>query len=172
MIIGSGGAGKSTLARQLGKMLDLPVIHLDAVHWQPGWVAMPKDEWCGKVAEMTQGERWIIDGNYGGTLPARLAVADTIIFLDYPWWLCLWRVLRRRVQYHGRTRPDLSPGCPEQLDWEFLKWVCVDFPRHSRGRILQLVQEHGGHAHLIQHQSPRETRRWLAEISQDKAHLV
>ncbi|OPZ83053.1 MAG: topology modulation protein [bacterium ADurb.Bin429] len=169
MIIGSGGAGKSTLARQLGAVTGLPVIHLDAEHWRPGWVETPKEEWRRKVEELTRRDRWIMDGNYGGTLAIRMAAAETVIFLDYPWWLCLGRVLKRQILYRGQTRPDLTPGCPERLDREFLRWICFDFPRRNRPRLLGLVEEYQEGRHIIIHRSPKETRRWLAEIEGSKA---
>ena len=84
LIIGSGGAGKSTLARQMGEISGLPVIHLDAEHWRPGWIEPSKDEWAARVDELTRGESWIMDGNYGGTMSQRIAAADTILFLDLP----------------------------------------------------------------------------------------
>ncbi|HOF88625.1 MAG TPA: hypothetical protein PLZ36_11050 [Armatimonadota bacterium] len=168
MIIGSGGAGKSTLARRLGEITGLPVIHLDAENWQPGWVETPKDAWRRKVEELTRRDRWVMDGNYGGTLPIRLAAAETVIVLDYPWWLCLGRVVKRRVIYHGRTRPDLTPGCPERMDGAFLKWICVDFPRRTRPRLLSLLEEYREGRRILIHRSPGETRRWLAEIEGSK----
>lgn len=164
MIIGCGGAGKSTLARQLGEITGLPVTHLDIEHWHPNWVATPKEEWRRKVEELVQQDRWIIDGNYTGTLPIRMAAAETIIVLDYPWWLCLWRVLKRQIIYRGRTRPDLTPGCIEQLDREFLKWVCIDFPRRSRPRLLGLLEEYREGRQILIHRSPGETQRWLKEL--------
>ncbi|HEY3416972.1 MAG TPA: DNA topology modulation protein [Armatimonadota bacterium] len=166
MIIGSGGAGKSTLARQLGDTLGVPVIHLDAEYWRPGWVETPKEEWRRIVESLAQRERWIIDGNYGGTLPVRMAAADTIILLDYPWPLCLWRVLIRILRYHGRSRPDIGPGCPERFDWEFIKWICIDFPRRSQVRTLQLLEQHGEGKQIIIHHSPRHTRRLLTTLKE------
>lgn len=168
MIIGCGGAGKSTLARRLGEVLGLPVTHLDAEYWRAGWIETPKDEWRGKVETLARGERWIIDGNYNGTLPIRLEAAETVIFLDYPWYVCLWRVLKRVAKYRGTTRPDLTPGCPERLEWEFLKWICIDFPRRSRVRILQLLEASQDGKRIIVHRSPRETQRLLAALAGDK----
>ena len=166
LIIGSGGAGKSTLARRLGELTGIPVIHLDAHYWLPGWVVTPKEEWAGKVDALLQGDRWIMDGNFGSTLKQRLPRADTVIYLDYPSWLCLWRVLRRRVQYHGRTRPDIGPGCPESIDAEFIQWV-INFPRNTRPKLLNLLAEHAQHAQIIIHKSPAETRR-LLEMAAEK----
>jgi adenylate kinase family enzyme len=119
LVIGSGGAGKSTLAARLARRSGLPLIHLDACYWRPGWVEPPQDEWAQTVAQLIADEQWIMDGNYGGTLEQRLAAADTVVFLDLPRLLCL----RRRIRYHGRPRPDMPPGCPEQLSWQFLRWI-------------------------------------------------
>ena len=120
-IIGSGGSGKSALAREFGQALDLPVYHLYALFWRPGWVETPRDEWRATIEKLVEQDAWILDGNYGGTIEIRLAAADTIVFLDLPKTLCLWRVLKRTVLGFGRIRPDMAPGCPEKFSWEFLK---------------------------------------------------
>lgn len=125
LLIGPGGAGKSTLARRVAERLDLPLIHLDALYWQAGWVETPKDVWRQRLATLLQGEAWVMDGNYGGTLDLRLAACDTAILLDLPPWQCLWRVVRRRLRHRGRARPDMTPGCPERWDWEFLWWIAT-----------------------------------------------
>jgi adenylate kinase family enzyme len=136
LVIGTGGSGKSTVARRLAQRTALPLIHLDAHYWRPGWQPTPRDEWQAKVQQILRGQTWIIDGNYGGTLDLRLAACDTVIFLDLPRIVCLWRVLRRQLRYLGRTRPELSPGCPERLSWEFLTWIWT-YPSRRRGDILK-----------------------------------
>ena len=136
LVIGSGGAGKSTFAARLGAWLDLPVVHLDAVYWRPGWVRMPEPEWRETVAHLVARDAWVMDGNYSGTLDLRLAACDAVVFLDSPRAVCLARVLRRWLRYVGRTRPDMAPGCPEQLTWEFVRWVW-DYPRTRRPGILR-----------------------------------
>src|SRR5918992_2213979 len=99
LVIGSGGAGKSTVARRLGQLLDLEVNHLDKFYWKPGWVESPRDEWLETVIELINRDSWIIDGNYSGTLELRLQKADTVVFLDMPRRLCLWRIVKRNLQY-------------------------------------------------------------------------
>ena len=138
VIIGPGGAGKSTLATRIGARLALPVIHLDAVYWRAGWVETPADEWQRTVAELAARDGWVMDGNYGGTMPARLAACDTVVFLDLPRLLCLWRVVRRAIRYRGRTRPDMAPGCPEQVNWEFVRWIWT-YPTRRRPGVLRLL---------------------------------
>src|SRR5262245_7028085 len=140
LIIGSGGSGKSTLARQLGERLGLPVIHLDAHYWNPGWVATPPEEWQKRVQRLIAEPEWVMDGNYGGTLDIRLAAADTVVFLDLPRIVCLWRIVTRAARYWGRTRPDIAPNCRERLDWEFVVWVWT-YPDRRRPDILKRLRE-------------------------------
>ena len=120
-VIGCPGSGKSTLSRQIAEKSGHPLIHLDYEHWQPGWVSPPKDEWRAMQEQWVQGERWIIDGNYNGTIELRFAAADLVIFLDLPRLLCLWRVMRR----HGQRRPDLRPDVVESsiFSKEFLEFL-------------------------------------------------
>ena len=141
MIIGSGGAGKSTLARELGKILKLPIFHLDAYYWKPGWVATPNDEWDALQEQLVKQDQWIIDGNYGRTQTIRMNEADVIILLDISKWITTFRVIKRRIQYHGKTRPDLNEGCPESLDFEFIKFVW-QFQKKKIPKILEVLKQY------------------------------
>lgn len=127
MIIGFSGCGKSTLARRLGRILDIEPTHMDALHWLPNWVESTDEYKTERLLPILERERWIIDGSYRRILwRERADGADTVIFLDFNRFLCLWRVIKRRIMYNGKTRPDMGEGCPEKLDFEFLKWVLWD----------------------------------------------
>jgi len=136
LVIGSCGAGKSVFSRRLGEMTGLPVIHLDRHFWSSGWVEPDRDLWREQVEEFLKSDSWIIDGNYGATMDMRLAYCDTVVFLDFPRHTCTWRVIRRSITYRGRTRPDLADGCPEKLDWSFIKWTW-NYPARSRPHVLE-----------------------------------
>ncbi len=140
LLIGPGGAGKSTLATRLGEHLGLPVLHLDALYWRPGWRQPTRDEWRATLAPLLAQDAWVMDGNFGGTLDERLAAADTAILLDLPPLLCLWRVLRRRWRYRGRHRPDMTPGCPEKLDLDFLWWI-LTYRLRKRPAVLAKLRD-------------------------------
>jgi adenylate kinase family enzyme len=114
LVIGSGGAGKSTLARDLGTLLNIAVIHLDALYWHPEWIETPRAEWRKLIEESLRRDAWIIDGNYSNTFDYRLEACDTVIFLDIAGPICLWRVLKRAILYRGKTRPDMAEGCHER----------------------------------------------------------
>jgi len=139
LVIGAGGAGKSTFAVRLGERTGLPVVHLDREHWRPGWIEPAPDAWQATVARLIAGERWILDGNFGGTLDQRLAACDTVVFLDMPRAQCLWRVLRRRFRHRGRARPDMAPGCNEKLSLGFLWWIWT-YPARRRPALLRRLQ--------------------------------
>lgn len=113
----------------------MPLIHLDALYWRPGWDPTPADEWRIRVQALIGGERWIMDGNYGGTLDMRLEACDTVVFLDLSRWLCLWRVVKRQLRHRHGVRPEMAPGCPERMTWEFIEWIWT-YPARRRGPIL------------------------------------
>src|SRR5262245_31406125 len=108
LVIGSSGAGKSTIARQLGSRIGIPVHHLDERMWQAGCQRVSPDQELAKVAHLLDQPAWILDGNYTASLPKRLKRADTVVWVDYPRELCLFRALKRLATHRGRNRPDMG----------------------------------------------------------------
>lgn len=143
LVLGSSGSGKSTFARQLGKQLDLEVIHLDSHYWEPDWTNTSAEQWEQKLARLLAKERWIMDGNYPATLSQRLAYADTVIFLDLHRIVCLWRCIGRYLKYKGENRPELAVGCHEKIDRDFLKWIW-QYPSEVKPRVLEAVKAQSG----------------------------
>ena len=138
MIIGAPGSGKSTLARALGDRLGLPVHHMDHIHHLPGWVQRPTPDRVAMARAVEEQEAWVFEGGLSLTYPTRTARADLVLFLDLPVWQRLWRVARRIRRYHGTVRPDMAPGCPEQVSLEFLWWI-VSTARRNRARDAALI---------------------------------
>jgi adenylate kinase family enzyme len=167
LVIGSGGAGKSTVARELAAILDLPLIHLDAEYWRPGWTKPPAEWWTIRVDALVARPKWVMDGNYGGTLDRRLGRSDAVILLDLPRTVCLWRVLKRWIRYVGRTRPDVAPGSPERLTWEFVKWIW-NYPSKSLPGILQRLDRTGPDQRVVILSSTRQVKDFLAEVSAER----
>ena len=162
IIIGCGGAGKSTLARQLGEKLGLTVVHLDKLFWKPGWVEMPGDEFDELLRQEMAKEKWIMDGNFNRTLPERIKHCDTIIYLDFSRLACLMGVLKRIVTTYGTVRPDMGEGCPERIDLEFLKWVW-NYNQNKREKNYRLLNEAEG-VQTIVLKNRRMVRRFLKEL--------
>ena len=164
LVVGSGGAGKSTLAARIAARTGLPLIHLDALYWRAGWVEPPPDEWARIVEEIAARPAWVMDGNYSGTLVRRLAACDTVVFLDLPRLVCAWRVVKRWLRHRGRTRPDMAPGCEEQVTWEFLRWIW-DYPRRSRPKVLARIESHAAGKRVVILRSSAEAERFLESLS-------
>jgi adenylate kinase family enzyme len=139
-VIGCAGSGKSTLARQVAAALDLPLVSLDAEYWSPGWIPTADAEWDRRHDELVAADRWVIDGNYSRTIAARLARVDAVVWLDLPTPVCLVSVLRRIAANYGQVRPESAPGCPEKIDFEFLRYV-LTFRRIHRPRIAAALDD-------------------------------
>ena len=163
-MIGSGGAGKSTFARRLAERTGLPLVHLDAVYWRPGWVEPPREEWDATIAELLRRERWILDGNYGRTLEVRIQACDTVVFLDAPRTVCVRRALWRSLQGRGRVRSDMAPGCPEQImTWSFFWWIWT-YPKRRRAGILERLAALRADQRAVVLRTDRDVESFLGSI--------
>jgi adenylate kinase family enzyme len=163
LIIGSGGAGKSTLARRLGEATGIEVVHLDKLHWRAGWIEPPKDEWLKIVENAIEKESWIMDGNFGGTMEMRLKASDTVIFLDLPRALCTYRVFRRWLKYRSTHRPDMAEGCNEKIDLEFLGWIW-NFPKTTKPKIEERLKRFENEKNVIRLRSKKEVEDILMDL--------
>ena len=119
-IIGGPGTGKSTLAKNLGKEMKLPVYHIDGIHHLKNWEIRPTQERDAIISEKVKEPKWIIDGTYKATLEERVINADLVIFLDYSTIAKLKGILSRYFKNKGQEKPEI-PGCKEKMDWEFIQ---------------------------------------------------
>lgn len=139
MILGCGGAGKSTLALELGQLTGLPVVHLDQIFWSPGdWKHLENAEFDSRLICETEKDRWIIDGNYNRTVPLRLERCDTVIFLDKPRLVCLLQWVKRVISNWGHARSDMAPGCAEWFDPEMVAWIW-SFNKKNRKKYYEML---------------------------------
>ena len=162
VIIGCGGAGKSTLARQLGEKLGLPVVHLDKLFWRPGWVQVSQEEFDALHRAELEKDKWIMDGNFNRTMEERVARCDAIIYLDFSRFACIRGVLKRVITTYGTVRPDMGEGCPERIDFEFLKWVW-NYNKNKRERNYRLLNE-AAHAETIVLKNRRVVKKFLKSL--------
>src|SRR5262249_52045693 len=147
VILGRGGAGKSTLAARLGATLALPVIELDKHFWPPDLTPMPKYQWAQIQRRLTTGQQWVIAGGLGpyDVLDVRLRAADSVIVLDFPLWRCAWRALRR-------SRENLA----------FWRWLFA-YRHRSLPTVMAAITGNAGHAELHVLHNPRAVQQLLAQ---------
>ena len=150
VILGRGGAGKSTLARRLGDITGLPVVELDKVFWQPGLVPTPRDEWIHLQQKLVREEKWIMDGDLGSldAVEERLRAADTVVLLDFSLPRCAWQAFRRS---HERV--------------DFWRWVLA-WRRRSRPILMKAIANHADGASLRILRDPKAVNRFVAEVAE------
>ena len=168
-IIGVSGSGKSYFTKKLAEKIGLPVFHMDQLFWKANWVMENKEVFNAKVIEVTQGERWITDGNFTShkqILHERLQRADTIFFFDFNPYVCAWRVLLRRFEHWGKRRPDMAEGCIEGFDPEFVKflrWI-LNFRRHTKPKVLAAIKETGSVSKVVTFKNRGAVNRYLKSL--------
>lgn len=167
LIIGCSGSGKSTMARELTKRLGLPCIHLDQLFWKPDWVKSEREEFDTKLQAELEKEEWILDGHFDRSIPTRLKYADTVILFDLPRLVCLWRVWKRVRTYRGTTRPDMTEGCAERFDLDFMKYIWGF--RKSRLPGVRKALANAPHVRVIEIKSKKDLDDFYASLDKDMA---
>jgi len=162
IVIGVCGAGKSTFAKKLSKILDIQLYHLDKLWFKANWVERTKKEFDADLKQIIEEETWIIDGNYNRTIPMRIEKADTIIYLDYSTSRALKGVFKRRFQYMFKQRDDVAEGCKENINWEFLKFV-LNFRKDFRPKTMKLIENLEESKRLIIFKNDKEADLFLKE---------
>jgi len=165
MIVGQPGSGKSTLARKLGLRRGLPVVHIDTIHWQPGWRERSRDEKTQLCLEVEARDCWIFEGGHSATWENRMARADVLIWIDRSATLRFLRVLRRTLLQRGQSRPDLPENCPELLANlpEFFRFMWRT-KKTARAKMQQLVATAPSTCRVVYLRSNREARMFIASI--------
>lgn len=169
VVVGTTGTGKTTMAQRLADRLRLPHVELDALHWGPNWTEAPREIFRARVTGALHGDAWVVDGNYGKVRDLVWSRADTVIWLDYPLWLILWRLASRTTR-RVIARETLWNGNRETLRGAFfsrnslLIWALQTYRRRRRDYPRLIAQPEYLHLHLVRLRSPREATGWLSRL--------
>lgn len=169
-VLGMTASGKSTLAVQLARLLDVPHVELDSIVHGPNWVDLPDEEFHARTAEALSGDGWVADGNYAAVRDLTIGQAEAVVWLDYPIIIPLWRVLPRTVRRIIRHE-ELWNGNRETWRGALLGrdslvvWILK--MHHKRRRELAALFSVPEHAHrtLVRLRSPHATARWLRSLT-------
>lgn len=157
-IVGVSASGKSTFARKLEEKVGIPVTHIDALMWQPGWQYIGDEQTEAIIRDMLTKEHWIFEGYIVKSVREELFnEADVILYLDYPGWVSAWRYIKRWIKHRKNPRPEL-PGSPEKFSFKFLKLV------YTKGEVYKLEKLFKGRdwSHkIIRLKTPKEAERYL-----------
>lgn len=140
MIFGLPGSGKSTFADLLAKKLDIPVYHLDTFFFIENWVERPYKEFMAMQQDLVAQEKWIIDGNATASLEIRFARAHLVLYFQYPWYSCLWRLFKRRF-WSKRTTNDLPEKSKDIITWKLIKYL-LTFNARVQSTVSELRKKY------------------------------
>lgn len=164
IIIGCPGSGKSTFSKELAKILDLPLIHLDKLYWRANWQEVSNEEFDKLLINELKKPAWILDGNFSRTLELRLQYADHVILMNYPTLTCVFRILKRVITNRGKTRDDMTDGCNERLDLSFLKYV-RGFKKKRLPQMLEVLNKSS--IPVTQITSKRELNQFISSLEKE-----
>jgi adenylate kinase family enzyme len=160
MVCGPSNAGKSTLAAAIGDRLGLPVVHLDRLHHLPNtdWMPRPREDFVRLHDAAIAEDAWVMDGNYSGVVPARVARATGIVLLLDNRWANFARYLRRTL--FQRERAGHLEGARDSIKWSMIHWILIASPSKLAG--YRAMAENSGLPH-VQTQGMRQLKRLYAE---------
>ncbi len=159
-IVGCPSSGKTTLANELGLLLNIPVHHLDKIFWvEKGGIK--QEDFITQQELMMKGDTWIIDGNYmkSKSFDMRLSNADTIIFFKFSKIIILWRFFKRSMKWSKKLRSDLPENHKESFCGLF-KFIL----KYPQKKELSRVMEYSKNKKVIILRNPKEERRFIKEI--------
>lgn len=173
VVIGVTGSGKTTFAGHLARLLGIPHIEMDALHWNPDWQESSREDFVKKVEAATGGQAWVMDGNYTSKVAHIVwARADTIIWLDYSFRVTLSRLVVRTIR-RVLLGEECCNGNRETLKKALSKdsiilWAFKSYWRRQRDFPKKLSDPAYGHLLSVRLRSPKETAAWLEQVKHNR----
>ncbi len=165
LILGCAGSGKSTFARKLKKIINIPIYHLDMIWHKPDKTNVTFEEFDNKLYEILKKEEWIIDGNYQRTLELRLKECDSVFLLDYPLDVCFEGAASRI----GKKRDDL-PFIEEDMDEEFKNHI-INFSKNKLPNLYRLLDKYRNEKDIIIFKSRQEANVYLDKLKKSLSDI-
>lgn len=169
VVLGTSGSGKTTVAKEIARILDVKHVEFDSYRHGPNWTETPDDLFRKQLSKALQGETWVADGNYSVTCDVVWPRATTVIWLDYPirivMWRLFWRIMRR-----GILREKLWNGNKEKFWWHFFTrqslflWAWKTHWRRRKTLPAAFARPEHAHLQVVHLRSPRSTREWVAAL--------
>jgi adenylate kinase family enzyme len=169
VVMGSTGSGKTTLAQQISRTLDVPHVELDALHWEHDWIAAPTDVFRRRVFEALEGDIWVADGNYTAVRDLVWPRATALVWLNYPLRVLMWQLLSRTLRRTLR-KEELWNGNRERFFLQFFSreslflWLFRSYWRRRRTYLIAFNEPEHSHLEIVILRSTKETRAWLSKI--------
>ncbi len=170
LIIGSAGSGKTILANELAKKLNIKVVHLDKIYWNSNWQKKEEDECLTLTDEVVKEEEWILDGNYIQTLDKRLERAELVIFLKINRFKCISSLYKRKrlTRKNLIKRDDLATGCSDKLDFCFIKWA-FNFNNEYAPKLMEKIKQYP-HIKVVTFNKRRDAMNFIEQLTEGETN--
>jgi adenylate kinase family enzyme len=168
VVVGTTSSGKSTLAGQLAEKIGGDFIDLDALHWEPNWVGAKPEVFRERVETAIRSQIWVVAGNYHVVRDVIWQRAEAVIWLDYPFHIVFWRMLKRTIR-RAVTQEELWNGNRESFwkhlmlwsDESLFNWLFKTYWRRKREYPKLFALPENAHLQVIHFKHPKETEHWL-----------
>jgi len=98
-IFGKPGSGKSTLSKALAAATNIPLYPLDVLRFKKNGDVVDRDTYINLHDSIVLGDLWVIDGfDLIETFNTRLEAADTLVYIDLPYYVSYWLVTKRLLK--------------------------------------------------------------------------
>jgi adenylate kinase family enzyme len=170
LIVGTSGAGKTTLARRLAARLNAPPVDLDELFWEPGWKTASDEVFRARLEEALLAQSWVVSGNYSRVQrDLLLPRADAVIWLDYPFVLVLWRIISRTARRCAKGETCCN-GNREEWRRAFSRdsvilWAIRTYSERKRAYTALFCSVEHAHLQRVRLKSPREAEQWLSRAN-------
>lgn len=167
-VIGTSGAGKTTLALQVAQKLMIPHFELDSLFWEPNWVIAPTDVFRRRVEEFLVGNNWIVDGNYSKVRDIVWGNADTLIWLDFSFPVVMSRIIWRTFR-RVATQQQVCNGNYETWEKVFSKesillWALQTYWKRKKEYPILISKPEYSHLNIVRLSSPKAAEDWLSSL--------
>ncbi len=169
VVVGTSCSGKTTFADKLANRLGIRHVELDEIFWMKDWQCRPDDEFRELVRKEAEEETWVIEGNYRKVRDILWDRADTLVWLNYPFWLVFYRAIKRtlrRVLYKEK----ICGGNTETFFLSFLSsdsilaWVLKTYWKRKKEYTALMKSDTYPNMNKIEIKSPDAVKSFLNRI--------
>lgn len=166
IVVGTSGTGKSTFARKLAAQSGLHCVELDKLYWGPNWTPRLLADFEADVQHETQGERWVVDGNYSAVRAIFWPRATHVFWLNFGRTVVFSRIVRRTLA-RALTQEALWAGNRESLRKAFLSkesvilWSLNTYRKNQTKYAKLRGAQDFPHLQWIELRTPRQAKAYL-----------
>ncbi|MES2620931.1 MAG: adenylate kinase [Bacteroidota bacterium] len=175
-IVGTTGSGKSAFSKKLSRISGIPYVQIDQIYWGADWYEPTDEEFFPKLREALNREQWILDGNYGRTVPIKWKDVQVVIWLDYPFPLVFYRAVKRAIT-RAISKEELWPGTGNKESFRrsflsrdsILGWTIKTYSGNRTRYLAAMRDTRFSHIQFVRLKSSEEALVFLEELEKANA---